>query len=88
MLCWLTGARSAPPVFGSTHPEIREYYQRRAGLQKEVQKTLLKSKLDRLVAYQERLSKEIDDLERGCGDVGIRVPKPNVPDATGKTKLK
>ncbi|CAL8137874.1 unnamed protein product [Orchesella dallaii] len=85
----LRGPQSAPPNFQSVHPEIHDYYQRRAEFQKEVHKTLLKSKLDRLVEYQEQLAKEINNLENGCGDVGIKSTKqtPTTSNQSG-SKLK
>ncbi|ODM96511.1 Retinaldehyde-binding protein 1 [Orchesella cincta] len=84
------GSRSAPPNYQSVHPEIQDYYDRRAELQKEVHKTLLKSKLDRLIEYQEQLAKEINDLEHGCGDVGIQATKqPKPPNqSSSNSKLK
>lgn len=60
-------------------------------MQKEIQKSVLKSQLDRLTAYKDQISKEIDDLERSCGDVGIHAkkrPSSKTPTASSKGKLK
>lgn len=87
----LLGAQSAPPIYSSGYPGMRDHYERRAELQKEVHKTLIKTKYDRLVAFQEKISKEIDDLEKAAGEVGIRVKKPNPPEPSSeepKPKLK
>lgn len=86
----MIGTWSAP-TYSSVHSEIREYYQRREQMQKEIQRSLLKTKLDRLSAYKDQLSKEIDDLERSCGDVGIHAkkrPSSKAPPAASKGKLK
>jgi len=89
------GSRSAPPHFQTMDPpDIHEYYVRRAGLQKQVKRKLLKSKLDKLIDYQAMISQEIDELEKDF-ELAMRAtpryyrPAPQTPpESASKMKFK